>query len=403
MRLETAAPIGGLVLDENGQPVAGAAVSVQTAVNSAPADSPYPPHITTEGAAAGAWTDAEGRWRIARFSRKAIPTLNVSMRHPDYVRNMEFAFMNDPEIEQSLLAGSYVYKLERGLSVSGLVVDTEGQPVLGAKVTAISAGLRRVTTNQPDGSFTLRGCGTGPIRINAEAQGFALASANLELTNNPAPLRLELARGNLLRLRVVDTNGTPVSNATVHLSFNRTAIGAWNRRRDELQRQTDASGRISWDGAPEGPLLLSIDASGYHSAINVQAAADGEEHRVTLQPARAISGSVRDTATGQPIPTFCIVTGEVEFPPPADGTQVRWSSSRTFHEPTFRFYEDDGPDAGPKKYKFQADGYAPFVTRAWRPARGRGCIRRRALSCSRHDHHRPLARRPARHQRCHWA
>jgi RNA polymerase sigma factor (sigma-70 family) len=376
LRLDNAAPIGGLVVDENGKPVAGANVTVETGGNSAPEDNPSPPHIST-AATERAVTDAEGRWRIARFSKKGIAALNFNVAHPDYVSEMLFAYINenDPEITQSLLAGTYVHKLDRGVLVSGIVVDTEGQPVSGAKVVAISGGSPpRTTTNQSDGTFTLKGCRVGPSQINAEAHGFAQATVNVEITTNQTPLRLELRRGNLLRLRVVDTNGMPVTNATVSLNFNPTGAnrgqaGGRYGSPGQFRKQTDAHGRITWDSAPEGPLFFGIHANGYEWAQNVQVKADGEEHLVTLHAAQTISGSVRDAATSQPISTFRIVTGEVRLPPSADGTNVDWGRSQTFRGGTFRF-QDDNPGAGSKEYKFEADGYAPFVTRMVGPDEG---------------------------------
>ena len=373
LRLDNAAPIGGLVVDENGKPVAGANVTVETGGKSASEDNPSPPHIFT-AATEGAVTDAQGRWRIARFSKKAISTLNFQVRHPDYVAKMGIAYINNPEIEQPLLAGTYTYKLDHGVSVSGIVVDTEGQPVSGAKVVAISGGFPRITTNEPDGTFTLNGCRAGPTQINAEAHGFAQATVNVEITTNQTPLRLELKRGNLLRLRVVDTNGMPVSNAIVSLNFNpteatRAQVGGRYGSPGQFRKQTDTNGRITWDSAPEGSLLFGIHANGYEWAQNVQVKADGEEHLVTLHAAQTISGSVRDAATSQPISTFRIVTGEVGLPPLADGTNVDWGRSQTFRDGTFRF-QDDNPGAGSKEYKLEADGYAPFVTRAVGPDEG---------------------------------
>jgi hypothetical protein len=82
---------------------------------------------------------------------------------------------------------------------------------------------------------------------------------------------------------------------------------------------------------------------------------------VTLRAARVISGNVVDGALHQPISTFRIGTGEglPESPYP---TNVQWERTQIFHDGTFRF-DDDNPGVGTKKYKIQADGYAPFVTR----------------------------------------
>jgi RNA polymerase sigma factor (sigma-70 family) len=377
LRLDNATPIGGQIVDENGKPVAGAEVTV-TSRNFASEDSSSP-QIST-AATEHKLSDAEGRWRIARFARKAVSTLNFQVTHPDFVAETGFAFgndpeavMNDPEAEQALLAGAYVYKLHYGLSASGIVVDAAGQPVSGVEVTAISAGRPRVTTNQPDGTFVLNGLPSGPNGIHAEAHGFALTTTNLDLTTNEKDLRLELARGNLLRLRVVDTNGTPVPNAAVSLNFNRAAGNSrygGNSVPGQFRKQTGADGRITWDSAPDGPLFFGIHAIGYQRAQNVQVTADGEEHLVTLHADRTISGNAHDAALHQPIATFRIVTGVLEPRPLAGRTNVQWNRSRTFHDGTFNFRDNDIFGAIPRQYKFAADGYAPFVTRVVGPDEG---------------------------------
>jgi RNA polymerase sigma factor (sigma-70 family) len=369
-RLDDATPIGGQILDENGKPVAGADVTVWTSRNSA--EDSLSPQISTV-ATEDTLTDAEGRWHIARFAQKAISSLNFQASHPDFVAETGFAFMNNPEAEQPLLAGAYVYKLHHGLSASGIVVDTAGQPVSGVKVTAISGGHPRVTTNQPDGTFTLNGLPAGPSQINAEAHGFALTTTNLDLMCNEKALRLELSGGNLLRLRVVDTNGNPVPNAAVSLNFNRAADNSrfgGNGVPGQFRKQTGTDGRITWDSAPDGPLFFGIHAFGYQRAQNVEVTGDGEEHLVTLHAARTISGNAHDAVLHQPIATFRIFMGVVEPRPSEGGTNVQWNRSRTFHDGTFSFRENDIFGAIPRQYKFEADGYAPFVTRVVQPDEG---------------------------------
>jgi RNA polymerase sigma factor (sigma-70 family) len=369
MRLARSVPIGGQVVDEAGKPVAGAEVAVQSGGHSTSEDNPYPPHIST-GAGEKTVTDIRGRWRIDRFARTGISTLNIRVTHPNYVSERGITYMNNPDIEEQRLTGTYVYTLYRGVTVSGIIVDQDGQPVSGAKVVVGSGAQSQETTNQTDGSFVLTGCKAGTNQINAEAPGFALATLGVDITNNQTPLRLELRRGNLLRLRVVDTNGMPVPNAIVRLNSNPAAVGIRRNiiRPDRFEKRTGMDGRITWNSAPEGGLMFEIDATGFQSAINVRVAADGEEHLITLHAARKISGSVCDGALHQAISRFRVVTGEVGLPGLGDGTNLYWEQSRTFRDGTFRFVDDSQGAAS--QFKFEADGYAPFVTRLVGPDEG---------------------------------
>jgi RNA polymerase sigma factor (sigma-70 family) len=370
LRLVRAVPIGGQVVNEEGQPVAGAEVSVQNSETSDSETSPNPPHISTD-AGEQTVTDINGRWRIDRFSKEAIPMISFQATHPDYAVDGWIISMGDSEVERQRLAGTYIYKLDLGMTVAGIIVDSDGQPVAGAKVSVQSGTRSRETTNQSDGTFTLTGCKAGVGQINAEAHGFALATFNVALTNNQTPLRLELRRGYLLRLRVVDTNGLPVPNAIARPNFNPTVVGTdvvRVIRPDLFQRQTGPDGLINWDSAPSSELLFSIQADGYIWANNVSVKADGEEHLITLQAARAISGSVQDAATSQPVSRFRIITGNLGFPGATGLTNVHWGEGQTFRDGKFRCV-DDSPAVG-LMFKFEADGYVPFVTRAIGPDEG---------------------------------
>jgi RNA polymerase sigma factor (sigma-70 family) len=362
LRVARSVPIGGRVEDEDSKPVAGAEVAVQTTGNSASEDDPSPPHISTQ-AGEKTITDMNGRWRIDRFARTDISEVHFRVNDPDYVSDPGIVYANNPVIEQQRLNGTYVYTLARAMAVRGIVVGEDGQPVSGAKVTIRSGSYSQETTNEPDGTFILAACKAGTNQITTDAPGFALATLSLELTNHETPLRLALRRGNQLRLRVVDTNGLPVPNATVRLNFVPAAAGTGEglEQAGLFNKRTDAEGRIVWNSAPAGGLFFGIEAGGFQSAINIQVAADGVEHLLTLHASRSISGSVRDAALGRPIPRFRIVTGEMGLPGVVEGTNVSWGQSQIFRDGTFH-YVDDNPSLA-AKYKFEADGYAPFITR----------------------------------------
>lgn len=107
-----------------------------------------------------------------------------------------------------------------------------------------------------------------------------------------------------------------------------------------------------------------------------------EEHVVVLQPALTISGTVSDAKTGMPVPKFQIVCG---WPETIDNEQrVRLIPSdrfnlidrfrRTFFGGTFRYTMEEPliigiPNPG-YVFKFEADGYAPFLTRVFTPDEG---------------------------------
>lgn len=80
------------------------------------------------------------------------------------------------------------------LTISGTVVDGEGRPVPGARVTAWSSGVRREAVSTASGGFQIDGLPAGTFRVMA-ALGQFMASDSVQVVLNDArgePLRLAL-------------------------------------------------------------------------------------------------------------------------------------------------------------------------------------------------------------------
>ena len=191
---------------------------------------------------------------------------------------------------------------------------------------------------------------------------------------------MTLQAGRLLRLRVVNLKGQPVPNADVWFdTFDEADLGPGNTRvvraQVEFQRKTDKEGRIEWEGAPDQELSFGISASGYMSASRVKARPDGLEHVITLPLALTISGTVRDASSGQPVPKFRIITGWPEWDSSNNATNGRWSTLDrfwlSFAGGKFRHVFEEPVIGGTANrgfiFKFEADGYAPLVTRVVGP------------------------------------
>lgn len=383
LRVARSVPIGGKVVDADGQPVTGAEVAFGNRTDPVKETRPqtdnfdWPFHAATE-------TDAEGRWRIDRIAEATLRTITGSARHPEHVRS-ESVSGGDPEALRQLREGRYVFRLGRAVTVRGLVVDTTDQPVPGAKVIVgiMSEVNSRETTTQADGTFQVAGCKPGRSLLSAEASGYAPTTREVELTADSEPFRLTLAAGRLLRLRVVDNRGSPVPQAEIWLrTLPHQGPGARAGEslpvQIEFHRQTDAEGRVEWDTAPDRDLYFDIAASGYMRENEVKVRPDGMEHEVVLSPALTILGTVRDAASGEPIPRFRIITG---WPTPdlATGTtNAAWSTIDrfwlSFEGGRFRHVFEEPVLGGVKEpafvFKFEAEGYAPFVTRVVRADEG---------------------------------
>ncbi len=382
VRLERAVPIGGTVLDAEGNPVAGAKVGFNHT------DDPGT-SIRTENHEFGrieVTTDEAGRWRINRIAEDMIRRLYGSAEHPEHVRS-EMAFVRsaqaapDSKTEAELRAGTFVFQLGRAVSATGMVVDSAGSPVADAKVSArrSNESYRREGTTGIDGGFTLRGCPPGALLLSAQAEGYSPTTVEVELLPDTAPFRLVLrkteeVRLQVLRLRVVGHEGQPISGASVSL-VTFAPMGA------KPNLVTDSDGRAVWDEAPDAQLTINFSARGWRPVRGYSVHPDGQEYTVKMLPGLTISGIVRDAVTDKLIPEFRIIAG---WPEPAldvtSGNLARsatpaWSSDErfwlTFGGGSFRHTFEESPigvidpeDDPGFVFRFEADGYAPFISRA---------------------------------------
>jgi hypothetical protein len=381
VRLARPVRIGGRVVDADDHPVAGAKVGWNQQENP-----------VTETRPENHWfswievqTDAEGRWSINRIAEDMLPRIYGSARHPDHVGSPMVFTSQDAEAEKALRAGTHVFRLGRAVVVSGVVVDPEDRPVPGAKVLAGSVGSSgsRETTAGADGTFTIGGFGVGQGTLTAEAAGYAATTLTIDLRTNTGPFRIQLAAGRVLRLRVVDKAGQPVAGARIwYNNMDRGPIGAGPQRSAPVQASwspsTDAEGRAVWQNAPDQELAFDVMKRGYLRVSSVRFRADGQEHLVTLPPALTISGTVTDATAGKPVPRFRIVCGWPEANPIEGGTRPRWSTIERFWPSfaggKFRHSLEEAVVGGMANpgyvFKFEAEGYAPHVTRTVAPDEG---------------------------------
>ena len=365
LRLTRAARIGGRVVDAQGAPVAAASVGLS--VHAREVVQPRPEsHLMT---GFHATTDAEGRWSIYRVAPELLPRLSGAAKHPEY----GYALLSgSQEARQQLLAGTYVFRLVRDVTAQGVVVTAGGQPVseatVGVQSAEIGEGRLGTTVTLADGSFSVPNCRPGKNRLTAIAKGFSPGALETELREDSNPVRLTLQQGRVLRLRVVNKGGAAVPSARVSLNHREpeTSFALWAEAGQS--RVTDGSGRVEWDDLPDREVGIDVRASGYMSVDGVKVQPDGQEHEVKLPPALVISGTVLDAATRKPIPHFSITCG---WPRVHDGAaSPQWSTidrfRLNFDGGKFRhvFEESALLSADPEfVFKFEAEGYAPSVTR----------------------------------------
>lgn len=209
--------VGGLVVDEDGQLVAGAAV-----------------FVLGEGLAFGEGvaqrTGPDGRFIIADQSLGKFVTVEV--RHPDYARASVAAFRDQPNI---------VIRLRRALSVAGSI--DAGHGACEASLTYASSGrsLAGQVTTGPGGEFKFPKVAPSAdyvIQVECpDAYGAGkLVSVGAESVSGVA---IQLRPGIEVAGRCVNAAGTPMAgHRVVHWSpsYSESATGADGRFRFKAAR-----------------------------------------------------------------------------------------------------------------------------------------------------------------------
>jgi len=370
LRVDWPVAIGGTVVDANGHPVAGAKVGWNHEDDPTTVKLPQNHDF--------GWievsTDENGKWRINRIAEEMISTIYGSASHSNYVGSAMVFAGRDRTVEKQLRDGTHVFKLGRAVTVRGIVVDGDGNPVPDANILVghLSESDNRTGKSQSDGTFTVSGCQPGKRLVTAQAAGFAPTTVEADLTEQADPIRLTLTMGKVLRLRVEDNYGTPIPGATIWYDcINQRFDNTNTLVQLDFSPQTDKDGRVVLTNAPDTEMNLSVRAAGFLNISDVKVRPDGEEHVIALGTALVVHGTVCDQSTGERIQKFRIAQGWPVFDPVSQTTNANWSSigrfwldfsggvyTHTFEEGVVGGMENPG-----YVLKFMADGYLPFVSR----------------------------------------
>lgn len=367
MRVGRPVRLSGRVVDADGQSVAGAKVGFNHEADPATESRPEDHQFSWIEAV----TDADGRWEIDRVAPEMVRRIYGSARHAEYVNSPMIHVVQDPNAEAQLRQGTHVFRLGRPISIRGLVVDPDGDPVPEAKILVGTRGEsgRREAVTLVDGTFTVAGCKPGRNLVTAEADGFAPLTVEINAAADSAPVRLALEPSKILRLRMVSQEGQPVPKAFVW--FNDRSRGPMSTNRPpptqaSFSPRSDADGRVVWSNAPDRELTFDVQAPGYMRVNDLIVRPDGQEHLITVPPALVVAGTVCDAESGASIPRFRIVCGWPDI-----SGEPRWSTLDrfwlSFAGGRFKHSFDEGVVGSRSNpgyvLKFEAEGYAAGVSR----------------------------------------
>jgi hypothetical protein len=347
LEMVRASALGGIVQDTEGTPIAGAEVHLDIHVEE-PCGIMYINRIVR--------TDPEGRWRMDGIPGDA-ERMTLQVRHPDYGGNNGINRHIHGDELVNAWAFKYVVTLDKGITITGRVLDERGESIDGATVMLAQQSYNAVySLTDTSGAFRLV-CSSDPSAYReapaliVEAPGYAPVQQAIDLQPEPKPLEFRLEPGRNVACRVVDTKGQPV-------------VGAWTvvdplpnyRDYSVWLGDTDEQGEFHIPNVPKNDVKVTIGKQGCITVRDHVMAASEDEVVVTMKRAMRIHGTVTDAVSGKPMPHF-----EIAAVITSGGRTRTGGSPIAFAEGT---YEISSDEARPETRQFQvsAVGYEPAIS-----------------------------------------
>ena len=282
----TAGSIVGTVVAPGGAPVVGASVLART---------PAGDLVATTG--------ADGTFALA----DVVPgTIGLVVTSPDWAgRAVDVAVVADTVADAGTIA------LRTAVTVSGVVEDATGSPIVGATVGA-SSEASPTTVTGADGSYALGNVPVGINSIVASAENYLSSSAVVDVAavaSNTANFTLVTG----YKITATVTDGTdPIEGAVVRLgSVDVDGV-------EPSTVATAADGHVVFESLPPGEYIVSIGARAEQVAID-----DADETVTLVAPAgHTISGTVID-GTAEPVDgAYVVVFGVPAVGPVTEANRI---------------------------------------------------------------------------------
>lgn len=347
--LEAGWSVGGVIVDDQGKPVAGASVDPNIAFKKRPGDQKEL-YVGQE-----AVTDAEGKWRFDSVP-VSLDQVWVEIRAPEFRPNRqglsrpEFGIGRDQQPAAKIA-------LARGLTVTGKVTDEQGGPIAGARVhTKFANDLRKALTG-PDGTYQLNGCEPKLARLVVSAKGRATDMQEVQIDAEMEPVNFQMKPAGKVRVRVVDQQGNPVPKTRIFFQRWRGNFFGYFEF-DGVNQYTDEKGVWEWDEAPLDEFQADICPPGGMQLGKQPLLARDEEYVFRALPALVISGKVVDAQTKKPIEKFSVLPG-ARF----DAGRQQWHNQDRFAASGGKFQLRRVYDAFAHVVRIEALGYRAEVSR----------------------------------------
>jgi uncharacterized GH25 family protein len=273
-RLEKGTLIGGIVKNEDGEPIPGAKVEVMLVDRPALVERPVPnTWLATEDAALV--TDAKGRWTLNNVPAGDDVQIKVMLTHPRYLSESEWGTLQkEQDVKMTAFRDqTAVLVMHNGIPLSGTVVDATGKGVAGAVVVwgndpYFTRGSQEVFTDAK-GRFQFPPIPLGPTNVTVVAPGWSPEQREIDVGRpDNGSIQFELHPGKKLRIRFVDHEGKVVPEVFVGINRWRGNQALYNHKHPnvvetKVPRQADKDGVYEWNWAPADEVEFSFFKEGY--------------------------------------------------------------------------------------------------------------------------------------------
>lgn len=303
-KLGDAVTIGGIVVNQNSEPVIDAKLTFWRYWSGQRPDAKGEQADFSNRTVS---TDPGGMWQLKAVPVELLGQIGFGLKHPDYpATNM--TFRGNEETEKQLRSGTFKIVLSAGMNVAGRVLDEAENPIANATVWSGRrfTNNRQKTTTDSAGRFNLSAVEEGDVSFSASADGFAAETKTINVRREMAEIVFHLKPGHSIRGIVLNENNQPISD--VRVSLEDTRFG--NNDGPEFSATTGDDGRFEWKSAPNESKSFYIGKQGYEQLRNKKLDVD-VENVVTLRKPRQVEGYVLDADTAQAITKFKAALGQM--------------------------------------------------------------------------------------------
>ncbi|MCZ6787235.1 MAG: carboxypeptidase-like regulatory domain-containing protein [Planctomycetota bacterium] len=272
-------------------------------------------------------TDKQGKYELYGVPLKAS---TVMAMHPEYLAEMDMMALagmgRNNAGAPSIFPGGQTeitkdIEISPGARIKGIVVDTNGDPVSGVRVTAKPTGSMRSfmvmftgglpkTISAADGTFTLGPVKQGEtISVVASHREYGAPEPVKTTGGVEGPIRITLAPPLIITGKVVGEDGAPIQG--VRVTAQRKAKKDPMREMNEMfdtggprPGVTDQKGEFTIRNAPPGEIILVYSHPGYLERNERVSAPAGKPSfsapKVTLERGPGIDGIIVDES-GKPL------------------------------------------------------------------------------------------------------